>query len=366
MESIKLPKTMKALVFKEKDKVELVEKPVPQVGPNDLLIKVTTTTICGTDIHIRKGEYPVAKDLTIGHESVGVVAAYGDNVKGFKLGERVLAGAITPSGYTAACQYGQSSQDGTDEAYGYKATAGWKFGNIEDGCQAEYVLVHNAMANVAKIPENLTDKQVLMCPDILSTGIKGSENVGIKLGDTVLLVAQGPIGLCATIGAKLLGASTIIAADADDKRLEMSKKFGATHTVNVTKENLQEAIKRITDGRMCDGAVECLGLNKTFQECVKAVRPGGSVSSIGVYSEDLVIPMEHFAAGLGDHTIRTSLCPGGSERMRRLMQLIADNRIDVSDLVTHEFEFKDIVKAYDLFQSRADGVLKIAIKVSEL
>ncbi|MEE3928563.1 zinc-binding dehydrogenase [Mycoplasmopsis ciconiae] len=364
MEKFNLPKEMKALVFKEKDVVEIVKKPVPSVGANDLLIKVTTTTICGTDIHIRKAEYPVVPGLTIGHEAVGTVAAYGENVKGFKVGERVLAGAITPSGYSAACQYGQSSQDGDNSKYGYKATAGWKFGNIEDGCQAEYVLVKNAMANVAKIPDGLTDKQVLMCPDILSTGIKGSENLDIKLGDTVVLVAQGPIGLCATIGAKLLGASTIITADTDDHRLAMSKKFGATHTVNITKENLLEAVTKITDGRMADGAVECLGLNSTFQDCLSVIRPGGTVSSIGVYSDDVVIPAKYFAAGLGDHTIKTSLCPGGSERMRRLMQLIADKRIDVTDLVTHDYDFDDIVKAYDHFQSRKDGVLKIAIKVS--
>ncbi|MGV2392537.1 UNVERIFIED_CONTAM: zinc-binding dehydrogenase [Campylobacter lari] len=219
------------------------------------------------------------------------------------------------------------------------------------------------MANVAKIPASLTDEQVILCPDILSTGIKGSENAGIKLGDTVLLVAQGPIGLCATIGAKLLGAAQIITVDGDDNRLRMSKEFGATHTINFTKTNVLEEIKRITAGRMVDGSVECLGLNSTFQTCLKALRPGGTLSSIGVYSDDLVIPMDSFAAGLGDHTIKTSLCPGGSDRMRRLMKLIEENRIDVSKLVTHTFKFDDIIKAYDLFESRADGVLKIAIKM---
>ncbi|UCU26768.1 zinc-binding dehydrogenase [Mycoplasma anserisalpingitidis] len=364
MKSISLPKEMKALVFQAKGKIEIVKKPVPQVGPNDLLIKVTTTTICGTDIHIKKGEYPVVPGLTIGHESVGTVAAYGDNVTGFELGERVLAGAITPSGFTAACQYGQGSQDGVGEVYGYKATAGWKFGNIEDGCQAEYVLVKNAMANVAKIPATLTDKQVLMCPDILSTGIKGSENADIVLGDTVVLVAQGPIGLSATIGAKLLGASTIIAVDGEDARLEMSKKYGATHTINFKNKDVVEEVRRITNGRMADAAVECLGLNSTFQTCLRVLRPGGKLSSIGVYSEDLVIPLDSFAAGLGDHQIKTSLCPGGSERMRRLMQLIENGMIDTTKLVTHEYDFDKIVEAYELFESRKDGVLKIAVKVS--
>ncbi|WP_027122111.1 zinc-binding dehydrogenase [[Mycoplasma] imitans] len=362
MKSINLPKEMKALVFKAKNHLEIIKKPIPVVGPNDLLIKVTTTTICGTDIHIKKAEYPVKPNLTIGHEAVGTVAAFGENVKGFELGERVLAGAITPSGSAAACQYGQSSQDGVGTAFGYKATGGWKFGNLEDGCQAEFVLVKDAMANVAKVPSNLTDEQVILCPDILSTGIKGSENAEIKLGDTVVLIAQGPIGLCATIGAKLLGAATIIAIDGDENRLKMAKEYGATHTINFTKVDPLKEIEKITHGRMADASVECLGTNGTFQTSLKVLRPGGVLSSIGVYSDDLVIPMQYFAAGLGDHTIKTSLCPGGSERMRRLMKLIEEKRIDVTKLVTHKYKFDDILKAYELFEKREDGVLKIAIK----
>ncbi|UVD81650.1 zinc-binding dehydrogenase [Mycoplasma iguanae] len=359
-----LPKTMKALIFLEKNKLAITEKPIPQVGANDLLIKVTTTTICGTDIHIKKAEYPVKPGLTLGHESVGIVAAFGKNVKGFKIGERVLAGAITPSGHSAASQYGQSSQDGAEEKFGYKAIGGWKFGNTIDGAQAEYLLVHDAMRNVAKIPENLSDEEVLMCPDILSTGIKGSENADIKLGDTVVVIAQGPIGLSATIGAKLLGAGQIITADTDDARLDISKKLGATHTVNVKNENLLEAVKRITEGRMADASVECLGTNQTFQDALKVLRPGGTLSSVGVYSEDLIIPLEFFHAGLGDNTIKTSLCPGGSERMRRLIKLVEEKRIDTSLLVSHRYKFDDILEAYELFETRREPVLKIAIKVA--
>ncbi len=363
MESIKLPKTMKALVFVAPGKIEIVDKPVPEVGPNDALIKVTTTTICGTDVHILKGEYPVKKGLTIGHEAVGTLAAFGSEVKGFKLGERVLSGAITPSGHSAACQCGQSSQDGVGTRFGYKPTAGWKFGNIADGCQAEYVLVNDAMYNLTKIPEKLTDEQVLMCPDIMSTGFVGSEHANIKLGDFVTIIAQGPIGLCATTGARLLGASKIIAVDGNDSRLAIAKKLGATHTINFTKENVTEKVKEITDGRMCDSVVECLGLQKTFEQGMHLLRPGGTFSSLGVYHEDLKVPLDTIAAGLNDSQINFSLCPGGNERMRRLMELIDNGCVDLTALVTHTMPFDQIVEAYDLFANQRDGVLKIAIKM---
>lgn len=363
MKSINLPKTMKALVFVEKNKIQIVQKPIPKIGPNDALIKVTTTTICGTDVHILKGEYEVAKGLTIGHESVGILAAYGDEVKGFELGERVLAGAITPSGYTSACQCGQSSQDGTDQRYGYKATAGWKFGNKIDGCQAEYVLVKDAMYNLARVPKNLTDEQVLMCPDIMSTGFSGAENAKIKLGDFVGVIAQGPIGLCATTGARLLGASKIIAIDGNDERLKIAKSLGATHTINFKKVNVIDEVKKITDGRMLDSAIECLGTQNTFAQALKLLRPGGTLSSLGVYSNDITLPVEDIAFGLGDHSINFSLCPGGNERMRRLIELIENKVVDLTKLVTHTLPFDKIIEGYDIFANQKDGVLKIAIKM---
>ncbi|QHG89400.1 zinc-binding dehydrogenase [Malacoplasma iowae] len=363
MKSVKLPKKMKALVFVKKGKIEIVEKDVPTVGPNDALIKVSTTTICGTDVHILKGEYPVKSGLTIGHEAVGTLVAYGDMVTGFELNEIVLAGAITPSGHSAACQCGQSSQDGPEERFGYKLTNGWKFGNKIDGCQAEYVLVKDAMYNLARVPSNLTDEQVLMCPDIMSTGFSGAENAKIKLGDFVGVIAMGPIGLCAATGAKLLGASKIIAIDGNEKRLAIAKELGATHTINYTKENVIDKVKEITEGRMLDSAIECLGKQETFAQGMKLLRPGGTLSSLGVYSNDLTIPLDTIGAGLSDGSINFSLCPGGKERMRRLIELIQNNRVDLTKLVTHTMPFDKIVEAYDFFANQKDGVLKIAIKL---
>jgi threonine dehydrogenase-like Zn-dependent dehydrogenase len=360
---------MKAAVFVEKNRIEVVDKPIPDVGPNDALIRITTTTICGTDVHILKGEYPVAKGLTIGHEPVGVIEKLGSAVQGYTEGQPVIAGAICPNFNSYAAQDGAPSQDGSYlipqglcGCHGFKATAGWRFGNLIDGTQAEYVLVPDAQANLAPIPDGLTDEQVLMCPDIMSTGFKGAENANIRIGDTVVVFAQGPIGLCATAGARLLGASTIIAVDGNDHRLGIARKMGADLTLNFNNCDVVEEIMKITGGRGADSSIEALGLQSTFESALRVLKPGGTLSSLGVYSTDLTIPLGAFAAGLGDHRIVTALCPGGKERMRRLMNVVASGRIDLGLMVTHEFKLDDIVAAYELFANQRDGVLKVAIK----
>jgi len=360
---------MKAAVFVEPGRIELAEKPIPDVGPNDALVRITTTTICGTDVHILKGEYPVAKGLTVGHEPVGVIEKLGSAVQGYAEGQRVIAGAICPNFNSYAAQDGAPSQDGSYlvasgrcGCHGYKATAGWRFGNLIDGTQAEYVLVPDAQANLAPIPDGLTDEQVLMCPDIMSTGFKGAENANIKLGDTVVVFAQGPIGLCATAGARLLGATTIIGVDSNDHRLGIARRMGADVTLNPTTCDVVDEVLKLTGGRGADAAIEALGLQATFESALRVLKPGGTLSSLGVYSQDLRIPLDAFAAGLGDHRIVTALCPGGKERMRRLMNVIASGRIDLGPMVTHRYALDDIVAAYDLFSHQRDGVLKVAIR----
>jgi threonine dehydrogenase-like Zn-dependent dehydrogenase len=352
---------MKAAVFVENGRIVLEDKPIPDIGPLDALIRITTTTICGTDIHILKGEYPVRKGLTIGHEPVGVIEKLGSAVTGFAEGQRVIAGAITPSGYSNACLCGCSSQDGAGTKHGFKPIGGWKFGNTIDGAQAEFLCVPDAMANLAPVPDALTDEQVLMCPDIMSTGFSGAERGRIQIGDTVAIFAQGPIGLCATAGAKLSGATTIIAVDGIAGRLAVARRMGADHVVDFTKTDPVAEILRLTDGRGVDVAIEALGTQTTFQSALRVLRPGGTLSSLGVYSSDLTIPLDAFAAGLGDHTIVTTLCPGGKERMRRLMSVIAAERVDLTPMVTHRFKLDDIEAAYDLFGHQRDGVLKVAI-----
>jgi alcohol dehydrogenase len=353
--------TMKAAVFAGPGRIVLDEKPIPDVGPLDALVRITTTTICGTDVHILKGEYPVAKGLTIGHEPVGVIEELGSAVTGYREGQRVIAGAITPSGYSEACLCGCHSQDGAGTRHGWKPMGGWRFGNTIDGAQAEYVLVPDAMTNLAPVPDGLTDEQVLMCPDILSTGFSGAERGKIRIGDSVAVFAQGPIGLCATAGARLMGATTVIGVESLPERIEMARRMGADHVVDFSKVDPVEEILRLTDGRGVDVAIEALGRQQTFEAALRVLRPGGTLSSLGVYSGDLKIPLDAFAAGLGDHTIRTTLCPGGKERMRRLMGAIASGRVDTRPLVTHRFKLDQIEEAYDLFANQRDGVLKVAI-----
>ena len=346
---------MKAAVFQGPGKIVLDEKPIPTVGPADALVKVTTTTICGTDVHILKGEYPVEPGLTIGHEPVGVIAELGAAVTGYTIGQRVIAGAITPCGQCHSCLDGHQSQCGG------KAIGGWRFGNTINGCQAEYVLVPNAMANLAPVPEGLSDEQVLMCPDIMSTGFSGAESGKIRIGDTVAVFAQGPIGLCATAGAKLMGASRIIVVDHITERLATASTLGADITIDYAREDPLQRIMEIAEGRGVDVAIEALGTQETFESCLRTLKPGGTLSSLGVYSGKLALPLDAFAAGLGDYKIVTTLCPGGKERMRRLMNVVAAGRVDLKPLVTHRFRLDEIEEAYSLFSNQRDGVLKVAI-----
>ena len=352
---------MRAAIFVEPGRIVLDEKPVPDVGALDALVRVTTTTICGTDVHILKGEYPVARGLTIGHEPVGVIEKLGSAVQGYREGQRVIAGAITPSGWSHACLCGSCSQDGAGTAHGWKALGGWRLGNTIDGCQAEYVLVPDAMTNLAPVPDALTDEQVLMCPDIMSTGFSGAERADVRIGDSVAVFAQGPIGLCAAAGARLSGASVVIGVDRLPDRLRMATRLGVDHVIDASRTDPVEEIMRLTAGRGVDVAIEALGTQQTFEACLRVLRPGGTLSSLGVYSSDLTIPLGAFAAGLGDHRIVTTLCPGGKERMRRLMSVIEGGRVDLGAMVTHRFKLNDIEAAYDLFANQRDGVLKVAI-----
>ncbi|VVO27543.1 NAD(P)-dependent alcohol dehydrogenase [Pseudomonas fluorescens] len=352
---------MKAAIFVEKNRIVLDDKPIPEVGPLDALVRITTTTICGTDVHILRGEYPVAKGLTIGHEPVGVIEKLGSQVTGFVEGQRVIVGAITPSGQSYACLCGCSSQDGPGTPHGFRAAGGWKFGNTIDGCQAEYVLVPDALANLCPIPDNLSDEQVLMCPDIMSTGFSGAQRGKVEIGDTVAVFALGPIGLCAIAGARLMGATTIIGVDTVPARMAVARQLGATHVVDFKDGNVVERIMAITNGRGVDVAIEALGTQGTFESALRVLRPGGTLSSLGVYSSDLHIPLDAFAAGLGDLSIVTTLCPGGKERMRRLMEVVACGQVDLKPLVTHRFKLDDIEAAYELFAHQRDGVLKVAI-----
>src|SRR6201993_1122734 len=233
--------TMKATVFNGPNNIRLEEVPRPLARAGEAVIKITLTTICGTDLHIVRGEYPVRPGLILGHEPVGVIHEIGPGVSGYAVGERVLVGAITPCGQCAFCLSGNWSQCGGP-------IGGWKFGNTINGAQAEYLLVPNAQANLAKIPDGLSDEQVVLLADIASTGFSGAESANIRIGDTVAVFAQGPIGLCATSGARLMGASFIIGVESDPVRIEMSKLMGAHVALDPKQCDVVAAAKDLTRG----------------------------------------------------------------------------------------------------------------------
>ena len=347
--------TMRALVFRGPNRIAIEQVPIPRPGPGEAVIRVTLTTICGTDLHILRGEYPVQPGLIIGHEPVGVIHELGVGVTGYEVGERVLVGAITPCGQCNYCLGGDLSQCGGP-------IGGWKFGNTINGAQAEYLLVPSAQANLAKIPDELKDEQVVLLADIASTGISAAESADLQIGDTVAVFAQGPIGLCATAGAKLKGASLIIGVDSDPVRMRMSRKMGADVVLNPNEIDVVSEIKRLTDGKGVDVAIEALGTQATFESALRVIRAGGTLSSLGVYSGKLSVPLEPFAAGLANQKIITTLCPGGKERMRRLIEMVRHGHLDLVPLITHTYSLDRIVDAYQLFGSRLDGVIKVAIK----
>ena len=347
--------TMKAVVFHGVNDLRIENVPKPRPGPGEAVIRVTTTTICGTDVHIVKGEYPVRPGLILGHEPVGIIEELGPGLEQeYTVGQRVIAGAITPCGQCFYCLNGVHSQC-------HGALGGWRFGNTINGAWAEYLLVPDARANLAIVPDALTDEQVLMLPDIASTGISGAESGNVRVGDAVAVFAQGPIGLCATLGAKLRGAGLVIAVDPLAERRAMARRFGATVVLDPRSTDVAAEIKRLTEGRGADVAIEALGRQETFETALKSIRPGGVLSSLGVYSGKLVAPYEAIYAGLADQRIVTTLCPGGKERMRRLISMVAQGRIDLMPLVTHAFALDDLREAYDLFSRQQGGVMKVAI-----
>jgi threonine dehydrogenase-like Zn-dependent dehydrogenase len=345
--------TMKAVVYRGPGRpvVENRARPVP--GPGEAVIRVTTTSICGTDLHILHGDYHVPRGLVLGHEPVGIIEALGPGLDvEYAPGDRVIVGAVTPCGQCFYCLNGAHAQCGG-------TSGGWRFGHTIDGAWAEYLLVPHARANLAPIPANLSDDEVLPVTHVFSSGVAGADPV--RVGDAVAVFAQGPVGLCATLGASLRGAALIVAIDGLPDRLQLARRFGANVTINFHEQDPLVAIKRLTEGRGVDVAIEALGRQETFETALRAVRPGGTLSSLGVYAGKLVAPHESLAGGLGDKRIVTTLCPGGKERMRRLLALVAARRVDLTPLITHHFALDDIADAIDVFDHHRDGVLKVAL-----
>lgn len=348
-----MPRVMKAFVMKRVGEVGIVEKPIPEPGPNDALVKTTAALICTSDTHTVAGAIGERKDLTLGHEAVGVVAKLGSEVTGFREGDRVAVNAITPCYQCENCLRGYTSQC-------TQMLGGWKFANTKDGNLAEYFLINNAAANLAPIPDRLTDEQACYSTDMMSTGFMAAEHANIPIGGTVAIFAQGPVGLMATVGARLLGAGLIIAVEAVPRRKELARRFGADAVIDFKEQDPVKGILDLTDGDGVDSAIEALGAQETFEACIRATRPGGTISNVGYHGHGdyLQIPRLEWGVGMGDKTIRTGLCPGGAERMKRLMRLIETGRVDPTPLTTHRFKFADIEKAFRMMQTKEDNILK--------
>lgn len=344
---------MKAFVMKAIGQVGFIEKPVPQPGPNDAIIKTTAALICTSDSHTVSGAIGPRENLTLGHEAVGIVAQVGSNVKLFKPGDRVVVGAITPDWGDPASQAGHASQSGAP-------LGGWKFSNTKDGVFAEYFHVNEADANMALIPPSVPDEMAVYCADMLSTGFMGAENGNIPMGGTVAIFAEGPVGLMATVGARLRGAGLIIGVEAVPRRQELALTYGADVIVDFSQEDVVQRILALTNGQGVDTAIEALGADSTFQNAVKVTKAGGTISNVGYHGHgDFVrLPRLEWGVGMAEKTITTGLCPGGRLRMERLLRMLETKRVDPTLMTTHSFSFGQMERAFEIMDKKLDDVLK--------
>ncbi|HEY0639490.1 MAG TPA: NAD(P)-dependent alcohol dehydrogenase [Pseudonocardiaceae bacterium] len=353
-----MTQTMRALVYLGPGKAGVVEKPVPVPGPTEAVVRTTAALICTSDVHTVRGAIEIPEGRGLGHESVGVVHALGEAVTGFTVGQRVAVGAITPCFRCGPCQRGFTSQCGG-------MLGGYKFTTQRDGNMAEYFLVNDAAANLTPIPDDLTDDLAVYATDMLSTGFAGAENAELRLGETVAVFAQGPVGLAATIGCRLLGAGLVIAVEGRPERQALARRFGADEIVDPAAGHVVARIQELSGGEGVDAAIEAYGFPETFEAAVRVTRPGGRVSNIGYHGENpapLPIPLEPFGMGMSDKKILTSLCPGGSERLTRLFRLMRTGRVDPSPMTTHEFAFDDVERAFELMETKAEGIIKPLVR----
>ncbi|MFW5898460.1 MAG: NAD(P)-dependent alcohol dehydrogenase [Candidatus Saliniplasma sp.] len=344
---------MKAFVMKRVGEVGVIEKDKPEAGPNDAIVKPTKGLVCTSDVHTVKGAIGEKEDLTLGHEAVGIVEEVGEEVELFEPGDRVAVGAITPDWGSDAAQRDHPSQSG-------QPLGGWKFANVKDGVFAEYFHVNDADANMAHIPEGVTDEEAAYVADMMSTGFSGAEIANIPIGGTVAVFAQGPVGLMATKGAQLQGAGMIIAVEGVEKRKEMAKMYGSDEVVDFTEVDTVEKIIELTDGEGVDSAIEALGMNETFKQCIEVTKAGGTVSNIGYHGEGeyLQIPRLDWGVGMSEITINNMLCPGGKVRLTNLLRLLDKGKVDPTHMTTHVFKFDEIEEAFRLMKTKEDGVIK--------
>ena len=337
-----MAETMKAFVMKKNGEVGIIEKPMPaEPGPNDAIIKTTAALVCTSDLHTIKGAHGDRADLRSGYEACGIVHQVGSAVISVKPGDRIAAGAISPCYKCDHCQKGLSSQ--CQELLG-----GWKFTHIKEESFTEYFHVNDADANLSLIPDDVSDEAACYAASIMSAGFQGSEDADIILGGSAVVFGLGPVGQMAVAGARLLGAGLIITVDDTPKHLELSKGYGADICINFNETDAVKEIIRITNGDGVDSAMETTGTQTCFENCIKVTRAGGTIANIGYHrkGEYLKIPRLEWGAGMAEKKIKTSLCTGGSERIKRLLRLIQTGRVDPTQMTRHHFRFGEQGKAF--------------------
>ena len=349
---------MKALVYGGPGKKSWQDVPEPEIiHPTDVIVRVDTTTICGTDLHILKGDVPAVQNGRIlGHEGVGTITELGSSVGSLKVGDRVIISCTKSCGHCANCKAGLYSHCLGDEG---QSGIGWVFGHLIDGTHAEYVRVPYAENSLYTMPEGVSDDQAVMLSDILPTGFEiGVQYGGVKPGDVVAVIGAGPVGLAAIATAGLYGAATIIAIDLDETRLEQAKEFGATDVVVSGAADWKEQVLALTDGAGVDVAIEAVGVPQTFDMATELVRPGGNVANVGVHGK----PVELHLEKLWIQNINISMGLVNANTTPMLLKLVAQKKIPAEKLATHHFTFDQVLDAYDTFSRAAETkALKVVI-----
>jgi alcohol dehydrogenase len=343
---------MKALVYHGATKKSWEEKPKPAIlQSTDAIVRITKTTICGTDLHIMKGDVPEVEDGRIlGHEGIGVIEETGASVTGFKKGDKVLISCITSCGKCDYCKRGM---------YSHCENGGWILGHLIDGTQAEYVRIPFAENSLYHIPEGSDEEALVMLSDILPTGFEcGVLNGKIQPGSSVAIVGSGPIGLAALLTAQFYTPAQIIMIDPDDNRLEVATKFGATHIINNSKEDAVEKIKALTNKKGVDTAIEAVGVAATFELCEDIIAAGGVIANIGVHGKSATLHLEKLWAH--NITITTRLVDTVTTPM--LLKTVQSKKLDAKKLITHHFKLSDIMNAYETFGHAAkEKALKVIL-----
>jgi alcohol dehydrogenase len=349
---------MKALVFRGPGHASWETVPDPQlVDPTDAVVEIATTTICGTDLHILKGDVPaVTEGRVLGHEGVGTVVATGSAVRNVAIGDRVIVSCISACGVCTYCRSGNPSHCVADEG---ASGIGWILGHLIDGTQAEFVRIPFADNSLYKVPAGVPDDAAILLSDIFPTGFEiGVEYGQVRPGDTVVVVGAGPVGLATIATAGLHGAAQIVAVDPDANRRDVALEVGATHTVDPTDADVQKTVLALTDGFGADVAIEAVGVPTTFQTCIDVVRPGGHVANVGVHGSPVELDLQNL--WIQNIVISTGLVNTTSLPM--LLKLVASGKLPTAALVTHRFELTDVLAAYDTFgQAAKTRALKVLL-----